>query len=67
MWTSLLPVAWSARSPWRVLFSVVGWSGLALLSDKMSARFRNSASLYWAASIRNLSHATFTKGKNLTS
>jgi hypothetical protein len=28
MWTSLLPLAWSARSPWRVLVSIDVCNGL---------------------------------------
>ena len=47
MWTSLLPLAWSARSPWRELTSIVAGSGLAPPPvDWSSPRLRKSASLY---------------------
>src|SRR5688500_5344253 len=45
MWTSLLPLAWSAMSPWRPeLFSMVHCSGLAAVPPSSSPRLRSSAS-----------------------
>src|SRR5437660_141376 len=53
MWTSLLPLAWSARSPWRELTSFIDvCSGLTPPpDDRISPRLRSSASLYVAKSI----------------
>src|SRR5437868_5761582 len=61
MWTSLLPLAWSAMSPWRVLFSIEAWSGLMPPAPRISPRFLRSASLYAVSSIgvlRNPHHST---------
>src|SRR6185503_9792764 len=45
MWTSLLPAAWSAMSPWRPeLFSIVHCNGLVALPPSSSKRFLISAS-----------------------
>src|SRR5258708_1981315 len=45
MWTSLLPLAWSAMSPWRVLFSIDACKGLIPPVPRISVRFLRSASL----------------------
>src|SRR5215831_17996289 len=51
MCTSLLPLAWSAMSPWRVLFSIEACRGLMPPAPRISARFLSSASLWVCRSI----------------
>src|SRR5581483_2779786 len=51
MWTSLFPLAWSAMSPWRLLFSIDACSGLMPPAPTSSPRFLRSASLYCCTSI----------------
>src|SRR5688572_31173984 len=52
MWTSLLPLAWSAISPWRPeLFSIVHCNGLAAVPPSSSPRLRSSASRKISTSI----------------
>src|ERR671918_55402 len=55
MCTSLFPLAWSARSPWRVLVSIEACSGLMPPpADRISPRFLRSASLNGDRSIATL-------------
>src|SRR3954470_11495148 len=52
MWTSLLPLAWSAMSPCRPeLFSIVHCSGLAALPPRSSPRLFSNAVRYVSMSI----------------
>src|SRR4029077_14235159 len=51
MWTSLLPLAWSAMSPWRVLLSIEACSGLIPPVPSISVRFLSSASLNVVSSV----------------
>src|SRR5262245_23607443 len=52
MWTSLFPLAWSARSPCLELTSIVAGNGLTPPpAARISPRFRSSISLYGVTSM----------------
>src|SRR6187455_3006138 len=63
MCTSLLPLAWSAKSPWRLLTSADSGSGLVPVdAARISPRFRSKTSFSFS---RNVSSSTLSGMENV--